>query len=51
MRFRTSFHNTVFDVMKGRGWKETDSDTEFDLHWADRDWTYGVMDSMHLDSW
>lgn len=37
--------------MKSRGWKETDSDTEFDLHWADRDWTYGVMDSMHLDSW
>ena len=26
IRFYTSFHNTVFDVMRRRGWKEVDMD-------------------------
>jgi hypothetical protein len=26
VRFRTSFANTVFDVMKNRGWLQTDSE-------------------------
>lgn len=30
VRFRTSFNNTVHDVMKGRGWKETDSEHDWD---------------------
>jgi hypothetical protein len=24
IRFRTSFRNTIYDVMRGRGWQETD---------------------------
>ncbi|CAM9904927.1 unnamed protein product, partial [Heterosigma akashiwo] len=27
IRFRCNFRNTVYDVLKGRGWKETSSDT------------------------
>lgn len=51
VRFRTSFSNTVYDVMKGRGWKETESETEWDVHWAERDWVYEVFDTMHLETW
>ena len=40
VRFRTSFSNTIYDVMCSRGWKETDSETDWDLHWAERDWVY-----------
>ena len=51
VRFRTSFSNTIYDVMCSRGWKETDSETDWDLHWAERDWVYEVFDTMHLESW
>ena len=30
---KTGFHNTIFDVMKRRGWKETHSDMDWDFHW------------------
>mmetsp|Transcript_35286 Transcript_35286/g.45277 ORF Transcript_35286/g.45277 Transcript_35286/m.45277 type:complete len:401 (+) Transcript_35286:88-1290(+) len=51
VRFRCNFRNTVYDVLKSRGWKETNSETNWDIHWADRDWVYDVFDSMHLESW
>lgn len=25
LRFRTGFRNTIYDVLKRRGWKETDA--------------------------
>eukprot|EP00964_Phaeocystis_antarctica_P079025 scaffold49187_cov44-Phaeocystis_antarctica.AAC.1 len=35
VRFRTSFHNVVYDVFRARAWKETDSDVDWDVCWAD----------------
>ena len=37
IRFKTGFRNTVYDVMKKRGWKQTDSDLDWDIHWSDRE--------------
>jgi len=51
IRFKTSFRNTIYDVMLGRGWKSTDSDMDWDLHWAERDWMFEVFDSAHLEQW
>jgi tubulin polyglutamylase TTLL9 len=48
IRFKTNFTNGVFDVMKKRDWKETDSDLEWDIIWADKDWIHDVMDYIHL---
>ncbi|ETV94587.1 hypothetical protein, variant 1 [Aphanomyces invadans] len=47
IRFKTTFRNTIFDAMLRRGWKE--SDTEWDFYWADREFIYDVLDSVHLD--
>ncbi|CAE7403256.1 Ttll9 [Symbiodinium necroappetens] len=33
-------YNTIYDVLKSRGWKETD---------VDSDWIHSVFDKMHLD--
>ena len=42
--FRTSLHNTVFDVLRSRpGWRETDSDTDWDINWADTGMLYTPM--------
>ena len=49
VRFRTSFSNTIYDVMTSRSWKETDSETDWDVHWAEREWVYEVFDTMHLE--
>ena len=27
-KFRCSFRNTIYDVLRSRGWRETDSDTD-----------------------
>jgi len=34
--------------LKNRGWKETDSELDWDIMWADRDWITTVMDYVHL---
>ncbi|RHY13276.1 hypothetical protein DYB36_010177, partial [Aphanomyces astaci] len=47
IRFKTTFRNTIFDAMLRRGWKE--SDTDWDFYWADREFIYDVLDSVHLD--
>ena len=47
IRFKTSFRNTVYDVMKARGWKFTDSD----LDWAEREWMFEYFDHVHLEQW
>lgn len=49
VRFRTSLRNTVLDVMRSRGWRETDHDTDWDFHWADVGWIREVMDHVRLE--
>lgn len=49
IRFRTSLRNTVLDVMRSRGWKETDSDLDWDFHWADVGWIRDCLDHVRLD--
>ena len=49
IRFRTSLRNTVLDVMRSKGWKETDSETEWDFFWADVGWIREVLDHMRLE--
>jgi hypothetical protein len=42
----------VYDVLRTRpGWVETESETEWDFQWAERDWVYESFDTMHLDGW
>ncbi|KAE9009643.1 putative tubulin polyglutamylase [Phytophthora fragariae] len=46
VRFRTSLHNTVRDVMQRQGgWIETSSDLDWDLHWADVGWIRENLDA------
>ena len=48
--FRTSLHNTIFDVMRSRtGWEETDSDTDWDINWASVGWVREFFDHVHMD--
>ena len=48
--FRTSLHNTIYDVLSARhGWEETDSDTDWDFNWADVGWIRDYFDHMHFD--
>jgi len=51
VKFRTSFSNTIYDVMCAKGWEETDSETDWDFHWSERDWVFEIFDSMHLENW
>lgn len=36
IRFKTTFTNTIYEAMKRRGWKETNSDSDWDFIWAER---------------
>lgn len=49
LRFRTSLRNTILDVMRSRGWKETDSDLDWDFHWADVGWIRDCLDHVRLE--
>ena len=51
IRFRTNFRNTIYDVMRARGWVETEDETHFDFLWAEREWVYADIDSLHLEPW
>lgn len=48
VRFRCSFHNTIYDVLKARGFKETESELEWDIFWCDKEWLGNVFDQIHL---
>lgn len=48
IRFRCSFHNTIYDVLKARGYKETESEMDWDLFWCDKEWIHEVFDHIHL---
>jgi len=51
IRFRTTFRNTIYDVMRSRGWVEVDDDADFDFMWAEREGVYADLDSLHLEPW
>ena len=38
IRYRTTFHNCIRDVFRARGWVETESETDWDVAWVDKDW-------------
>ncbi|XP_026193567.1 probable tubulin polyglutamylase TTLL9 [Cyclospora cayetanensis] len=48
IRFRCSFRNTMLDVLRARGWKETDSETEWDFFWCDKDWISETFDKFRF---
>lgn len=45
IRFKTTFTNTIYEVMKMRGWKETNSDSDWDFIWAER---YDMMNNKRV---
>ncbi len=49
IRFKTHFTNTIYDVLRDRGYKQTDSETDWDFHWADVGWIREVLDHIHLE--
>jgi hypothetical protein len=38
IRYKTLFKTTIGDVLRARGWKEADSDLDWDMIWADSSW-------------
>lgn len=48
IRFKTNFSNCVLTALRNRKWKETDSELEWDIIWAERDWMREVFDHVHL---
>eukprot|EP00388_Colpodella_angusta_P044087 GDKK01061675.1.p1 GENE.GDKK01061675.1~~GDKK01061675.1.p1 ORF type:complete len:176 (+),score=21.40 GDKK01061675.1:30-530(+) len=50
IKFKTNFRNTIYDVLRGRGWKETENDNDWDVIWADKDWIHEEMDHIHLQN-
>ena len=49
VRFRCTFHNTIFDVLRARGWREVESETDWDVAWIDVGWLRENFDSMHME--
>ena len=38
LKFRTTFRNTIHDLFRSKGWVETESDSDWDVAWVDKDW-------------
>lgn len=36
IKFKSSLKNTIYEALKRRTWKETESDTDFDLFWSEK---------------
>ncbi|CCW61223.1 unnamed protein product [Phytomonas sp. EM1] len=49
IRFKTSLRNIVLDVMRSRGWIETESEFDWDYHWADTGWIRENYDHIRLE--
>ncbi|TYZ59530.1 hypothetical protein PybrP1_003448 [[Pythium] brassicae (nom. inval.)] len=49
LKFKTNFRNTIYDTLLRRGWKET-SDSDWDFYWADREYIYELLDTVHLEN-
>eukprot|EP00924_Labyrinthula_sp_SR-Ha-C_P003215 maker-scaffold_15-snap-gene-2.24-mRNA-1 protein AED:0.49 eAED:0.49 QI:0/0/0/1/0/0/2/0/90 len=49
--YRVSTRNIILDVLKSRkGWRETTSEVEWDLNWADTTWIKDNLGQLRLDS-
>lgn len=48
IKFKCAFHNTIYDVFKSRGFKETDSDLGWDIFWCDKQWIHDTFDHVRL---
>ena len=44
VRFRCTFHNTIYDVLRARGWREVETETDWDVAWIDTGW---LREAMH----
>lgn len=49
VRFRCTFHNTIYDVLRARGWREVETETDWDVAWIDTGWLRENYDGMHLE--
>lgn len=49
LRFRTTFRNVIYDVFKAKGWRETESDADWDVAWVDPKWIHEIFDTLHLE--
>lgn len=49
IRFKTTFRNTILDVFRQKGWKETDTETDWDIFWTNKEWIRAIYDKIHLD--
>ena len=48
--FRCGLRNVIYDVLNTReGWRQTDSDTDWDLNWADVGWIRDFYDHIQMD--
>ena len=41
--------DTIYDVLRARGWKEVDTETDWDVAWIDTGWLRENFDGMHLE--
>eukprot|EP00899_Mesostigma_viride_P003533 jgi/Mesvir1/13180/Mv06143-RA.1 len=48
IRYRSSLHNTIEDVLRGRGWVECEGEMDWDFFWADVGWIHEELDKQHL---
>ena len=50
LKFKCAFHNTIYDVLLNRGFKEVtgESDLSWDIFWCEKDWIREVFDKVHL---
>jgi tubulin polyglutamylase TTLL9 len=48
IRFKTHLRNTILDVLRSRGWKETDSEMDWEFNWAEVFWIRESLDSVRL---
>jgi tubulin polyglutamylase TTLL9 len=50
LKFKTCLRNTILDVFRGCGWKESDSEYDWDIYWTNKEWIRGVYDKVHLEA-
>lgn len=51
IKFKSGLKNTVWDVMKDRGWsswQEADDDLDWTFFWADTHWVHEIYDTVYL---
>ncbi|XP_070574514.1 probable tubulin polyglutamylase TTLL9 isoform X2 [Ptychodera flava] len=50
IRFKCGLQNTIYDVLRAKGWQEVkDGDGEFDFYWADVGWMREYFDHCYLE--